>query len=106
MKTKRRISGYILRSSVAPLFVAFVIVTLSSAINLPNHHPTFQTQQNDIAFGVNGHESAGSLAASAIQKNSTLTFAERVAYQRAIQDVYWRHRIWPKANPKPSLEMW
>ena len=26
----------------------------------------------------------------------TLTFAERVAYQRAIEHVYWRHRIWPK----------
>jgi hypothetical protein len=23
----------------------------------------------------------------------TLTFAERVAYQRAIEEVYWRHRI-------------
>jgi hypothetical protein len=35
-----------------------------------------------------------------------LTFAERVAYQRIIEDVYWRHRIWPKenANPKPSLD--
>ena len=34
-----------------------------------------------------------------------LTFAERVAYQRAIEEVYWRHRLWPKANlyPKPSL---
>ena len=36
----------------------------------------------------------------------TLTFAERVAYQRAIEDVYWRHRIWPQArsDPKPSLD--
>jgi N-acetylneuraminic acid mutarotase len=36
----------------------------------------------------------------------TLTFAERVAYQRAIEDVYWRHRIWPKErpDPKPSLD--
>jgi N-acetylneuraminic acid mutarotase len=36
----------------------------------------------------------------------TLTFAERVAYQRAIEDVYWRHRIWPKENadPKPQLD--
>ncbi len=35
-----------------------------------------------------------------------LTFAERVVYQRIIEDVYWRHRIWPKENPdpKPSLE--
>jgi hypothetical protein len=36
----------------------------------------------------------------------TLTFEERVSYQRAIEGVYWRHRIWPKENPnpKPSLD--
>jgi hypothetical protein len=29
-----------------------------------------------------------------------------VAYQRAIEEVYWRHRIWPKErpDPKPSLD--
>src|SRR5215472_11645615 len=39
--------------------------------------------------------------------NRTLTFAERVGYQRAIEEVYWRHRIWPKENiqPKPSLDV-
>src|SRR5262249_27301745 len=38
--------------------------------------------------------------------NRTLTFEERVSYQRAIEEVYWRHRIWPKdnSNPKPSLD--
>jgi hypothetical protein len=36
----------------------------------------------------------------------TLTLSERVAYQRAIEDVYWRHRIWPRErpDPKPSLD--
>src|SRR5213592_4246207 len=39
----------------------------------------------------------------------TLTFAERVAYQRALEGVYWRHRIWPRSrgerpDPKPSLD--
>ena len=39
----------------------------------------------------------------------TLSFAERVAYQHAIEDVYWRHRIWPRnggerPDPKPSLD--
>src|SRR5215471_1680820 len=36
----------------------------------------------------------------------TLTFADRVAYQRAVEEVYWRHRIWPDTNPslKPSLD--
>src|SRR6266478_131593 len=32
----------------------------------------------------------------------TLTFAARVAYQRAIEEVYWRHRIWPKERPDPK----
>jgi hypothetical protein len=31
-----------------------------------------------------------------------LTFADRVAYQSAIEDVYWRHRIWPDTNAGPS----
>jgi len=36
----------------------------------------------------------------------TLTFAERVAYQRAIEDVYWRYRSWPKgrSDAKPALD--
>src|SRR5216110_192615 len=40
------------------------------------------------------------------QTQRTLTFADRVAYQRAIEDVNWRHRIWPKeqSGPKPPLE--
>ncbi|PYK24024.1 MAG: hypothetical protein DME59_15070 [Verrucomicrobia bacterium] len=32
----------------------------------------------------------------------TLTFAERVGYQRAIEEVYWRHRIWPRERPDPK----
>ena len=37
---------------------------------------------------------------------TTPTFAQRVAYQRAIEEVYWRHRIWPKQRPdtKPPLD--
>ena len=36
----------------------------------------------------------------------SLTLDERVTAQRAIEEVYWRHRIWPKDNskPKPSLD--
>ena len=35
-----------------------------------------------------------------------LTFAERLAYQRAVEKIYWRHRVWPKErhDPKPSLD--
>src|SRR5438477_816979 len=40
------------------------------------------------------------------EDNRTLTFADRVTYQRAIEEVYWQHRVWPKANAgsKPPLE--
>jgi N-acetylneuraminic acid mutarotase len=36
----------------------------------------------------------------------TLTFEERVDYQRKIEEVYWHHRIWPKerTDSKPPLE--
>jgi len=44
--------------------------------------------------------------APAKNANRRLTFEERVSYQRSIEAVYWRHRIWPKENPdpKPSLD--
>jgi N-acetylneuraminic acid mutarotase len=36
------------------------------------------------------------------QLRRTLTFAERVAYQYGIEEVYWWHRIWPKEDPVPK----
>src|SRR5690348_8216833 len=30
------------------------------------------------------------------------SLAERVAYQYAIEEVYWRHRTWPRENPSPK----
>ena len=35
-----------------------------------------------------------------------LTLEDRINYQRALEEVYWRHRMWPKQNaaPKPALE--
>jgi hypothetical protein len=83
-----------------------VTIGLSSAINVTNHTPEASASEHNTAFGVNAHEGAASAEASAIQRNSTLTFADRVAYQRAIEEVYWRHRIWPvqRPDPKPSLD--
>src|SRR5438876_10626265 len=40
--------------------------------------------------------------ATADVSQRTLTFEERVAYQRAIEEVYRRHRIWPKKRPDPK----
>ncbi len=44
-------------------------------------------------------------AASFSGQARTLTFVERVGYQRAIEEVYWRHRIWPTAGPEPSRSL-
>ena len=44
--------------------------------------------------------------AQAVPQGRALTFADRVASQRAIEEVYWRQRIWPKerSDSKPSLD--
>src|SRR5215831_1853261 len=46
---------------------------------------------------------ATGIAAPSAQRS--LTFEDRVAAQRAIEQVYWNHRIWPQENSgsKPSL---
>src|SRR5205809_4898987 len=94
MKTNNKLSAYILRGSTTALLFSCVIVALCSAINPPEQPPKARPPGGDALFDANGHESA------------SLSFAERVAYQRAIEDVYWRHRIWPKErpDPKPSLD--
>src|SRR5437899_832501 len=106
MKTRSKTSAYVVRSSAAALLLSCVIVALCSAINLPNHPPQIPPPDQSTAFGVNAHEGVPSMAAPATGSNPTLTFAERVANQRAIEDVYWHHRIWPneRPDPKPSLD--
>jgi hypothetical protein len=63
--------------------------------------------EHDTALATISRVSASKNFTGTLAKQTeVLTFADRVAYQRAIEDVYWRHRIWPKENPnpKPSLD--
>jgi hypothetical protein len=46
-----------------------------------------------------------SRGASENASDRTLTSARRAAYQRAIEEVYWRHRIWPKEIALPSRRL-
>src|SRR5207248_3010739 len=103
---KSKISAYILRGSATALLVSCVIVAVSSAINVPSRHPKVPAPENNAALGMNGKEGVAPAAGSAIRSARTLTFADRVAYQRAIEEIYWRHRIWPAANAgtKPPLD--
>ena len=45
---------------------------------------------------------ATGLAVAAEPSQRTLTFEDRVSAQKAIEQVYWSHRIWPKENPGPK----
>jgi N-acetylneuraminic acid mutarotase len=82
MKTKSKTSGYTIRSTAWAVFLSVALFALGSAFSSLNRVARTSTPPR------------------------ALSFAERVAYQRAIEDVYWRHRIWPKENPypKPSLD--
>jgi N-acetylneuraminic acid mutarotase len=95
MKAKSKIGGYIIRSAVYAVCFSVGLVALSSAFQSPSRW----------------YESAGVTSSyDSPAKNQSqpraFSFTERVAFQRAIEDVYWRHRIWPKENPdpKPSLD--
>jgi hypothetical protein len=95
MKTKSKISGHIIRSGAWAVFLSVAFIAISSAFQSPN-----RWYKSAVATG--GYEST----AKSQSQPRALSFAERVAFQRIIEDVYWRHRIWPKENPdrKPSLD--
>src|SRR5205809_4333880 len=94
MKTQK-ISGHIIRSAAYAVFLSVAFIAFSWAFQSPN-----KWYKSAVATG--GYEST----AKSQSQPRALGFGERVAYQRAIEDVYWRHRIWPKENPdpKPSLD--
>src|SRR3984893_15221117 len=80
-----------IRSASATLLFLVCLVTLTSAFNLPNRSPDLSPRLASL-----------STAAKPAQQRTLLTLADRVAYQRAIEEVYWRHRIWPKERPDPK----
>src|SRR4030095_14982349 len=94
MKTKSKISAYILRRSAAALLFSCAIVALCSAINISGQSPKPTAPQRNAAFSANAHRSR------------SLSVAYRGAYQREMEDFFWRHRIWPDTNagPKPPLD--
>jgi hypothetical protein len=93
MKNKTR--GYIIRSAVVVVLFWFAVAAFTLAVNAPNKWP-----------GLSWRSAAPDKLVKSARQAKTLTFTDRVAYQRAIEEVYWRHRIWPKGNvnPKPPLD--
>src|SRR5690348_11623808 len=80
--------------------VSWIVIVLTASIVLASEFNLAGRSSNPLP------QSASSSVARHAPLHTTLTFSERVAYQRAIEEVYWRHRIWPKENPgsKPPLE--
>lgn len=95
MKTKSNIGGHIIRSAAWAVFLSVAFIAATSASNSPN-----AWDKSASAAGAYDR-----MAKSSSQPRA-FSFVERVVFQRAIEDVYWRHRIWPKQNPdpKPSLD--
>jgi N-acetylneuraminic acid mutarotase len=84
-----------IRNTSAAFPFLFCLVVLTTAFNSPNKSP-------DVA----SRFASPSNSPRPPREHKILTFADRVAYQRAIEEVYWRNRIWPKerTDPKPSLD--
>jgi hypothetical protein len=62
-----------------------------------------------VKFGILLLATSFASSAAVSQESRSLSFADRVAYQRAIENVYWQRRIWPRnrgerPDSKPSLE--
>jgi N-acetylneuraminic acid mutarotase len=92
VKTESKISGYMIRSAAVVVVFSSAIVGFTWAFNLPNRWSDSSWRFAEVA--------------KPATQTKTLTLADRVAYQRAIEEVYWRHRIWPeeRPDPKPSLD--
>jgi len=97
MKTKSKLSAYILRGSTTALLFSCALVALCLATQVTEQRPKALLPQDNAAFGANAHQSTASLPASATRNNRSLSFAERVAYQRPIIQcpvatlAYWKH---------------
>ena len=96
-----------LKKIVLPLFGVIVCLASYTAIRAITATTSFR-----VAASPTGNILARSFVQtdentiSAPNPARALSFAERVMYQRAIEEVRWRHRIWPKerSDSKPSLE--
>ena len=65
-------------------------------------------KENVFSYNTKSTVSREPAAVTTTAQNSiSMSFDERIACQRAIDEIYWRYMIWPKENknPKPSLEL-
>src|SRR5438552_1053248 len=96
--------------SIIPSFVSAVLLVSSFATaqgSGDKRLPEKESQKLDSDSVEHFAKLTPHLAQSASRRQ--LSLADRVAYQYAIEEVYWRHRIWPRSGgensaPKPLLD--
>jgi len=98
-QTDPNIKAYLLRSA----FYLLLLLALGCFVFIGKAKSAFHLP------GTSSGLSRPAVATSMMQlatHTKALTFADRVAYQRAIEEVYWQHRSWPDANggAKPPLD--
>ena len=94
MKTKSKMRGHIFRGGAWTVFLSVAFIAASSAFDSPN-------AWDKSASATGGYDRM----AKSLSQPRGFSFVERIAFQRAIEDVYWRHRIWPRnSGEKPSLD--
>jgi len=102
-------------AGVLPAFVLLVCIQLNARVvctpplDMQSWFTGDDMVNDHIWKPVGTHYTRGTNATAKIaapSESRQLFFEDRVAYQRAIEEVYWRHRIWPKERPdrKPSLD--
>jgi len=86
--------------------VLLFVVVIASLVSGTTIRSINATTKSPVASSP-AHNAKVSESVEAPNPARILTFEKRVSYQRAIEEVYWRHRIWPKENPdsKPSLDV-
>ena len=95
MQTRTKITGCILRNAGLAVFFSGDLIAFCWALNTP-----------DSWYKSLGASDASDITAPIANQSRAFSFAERVGFQRAIEEVYWRHRIWSKENIdlKPAFD--
>jgi N-acetylneuraminic acid mutarotase len=102
-------------AGILPAFVLLVGIQLNARAACTAPPPDMQswfTGDDTVSHHIwqpvvtpyNGATSATAKVAAPSQSRQLL-FEDRVAYQRAVEEVYWRHRIWPKERPDPKSSL-
>src|ERR1043165_8364956 len=88
-----------------PIAALIATLTLSACLTSAGFEAAFADDIKGASSIVGAGATDAVCSAAHAAGLRSLTLEDRVAAQRAIEQVFWRHRIWPQDNrqPKPSL---